>query len=127
MSMGLREQFQSTLRAELRVARTRECNAATTPSGQTDRPQSKAYSNLTALRLPGDLAAAIQQACRARGDSERQCQALIADCEELSRAQQIDLMEHFRLEAARNSFAIDRMKGTKRMLMLKGSTPESQP
>lgn len=106
MTMGLRKQFQSALRAELQVARTRECNAATTSSGQTDRTESKAYGNLTALRLPGDLAAAIQQACRARGDSERQCQALIADCAELSRAQQLDLLVHFRLEAARNSCAI---------------------
>jgi hypothetical protein len=102
MSMGLREQFQSTLRAELQVARTTECNAATTPSGQTDRPESKPFNNLTARRLSGDLAAAIQQACRARGDSEDHCQALIADCAEMSQAQQLDLLEHFCGEVQRS-------------------------
>lgn len=95
--MGLRDQLQSTLAAELHVATARGCNSATE---SVPRACAK-YGNLTTGRLPSDLATAIRQACRARGDSTAQCQALIDDCADLPRAHQLDLLEHFRGEALR--------------------------
>lgn len=97
MSMGLRDQLLSTLAAELRVATARGCNTAT----ETAPPTRARYGHLTVGRLSSDLATAIREACRARGDSNAQCQALIADCESLNRADRLDLLEHFRGEALR--------------------------
>lgn len=72
---------------ELHVASTRACN--TQPSA------------LTAPRVAQALVAAINRACNLRGDDDANRAGLIAECHALSLEQQIDMLEHFRAEAAR--------------------------
>jgi hypothetical protein len=99
--MSLRDQLQSTLGAELQVATAGGCNIATAARPKLAPPVRAEYKHVTAARLSSDLAAAIRQACRARGESDALCQALISDCTDLTRAHQLDLMDHFRGEARR--------------------------
>ena len=53
-------------------------------------------------RCSDELADAIRAACAARGDSEHECAALLAECLTLNAAGQADMLEHFR-STARNS------------------------
>lgn len=99
--MGLRDELRSALDAQLQVARTRECNHATSAARAHGDSTAPTYGNVTIKRLTGDLAKAIRKACRARGDSEAQCVALIEECAALPATQQLDLLEHFRGEANR--------------------------
>jgi hypothetical protein len=46
------------------------------------------------------LVKAINQCCAARGDTEANCAALIAECAELTPAEQTDMTEHFNVQTA---------------------------
>lgn len=94
--MGVRDQLQSTLAAKLHVATASGCNSATLAAPVVGVK----YGQLTSGRLFSDLVTAIRHACRARGDSDALCQELIADCANLPRAHQLDLLDHFRSSGA---------------------------
>lgn len=56
---------------------------------------------LTRHRVAGALAAAIHRTCDARGDDAHNRAALLEACATLRPEQQVDLLGHFTVEAAR--------------------------
>ena len=76
-------------------------NPATAANELTDGAAVRRFAALaTDSWLVEQLTSAINRACAARGDDEANRLALLAECWSLDVRQQLDLLEHFRAQAA---------------------------
>lgn len=81
----------------IRVAPASALTDAQRQAVRTHKPQLLA---LLTCPTPAGLVKAINRCCDARGDDDRNRAALIAECAELTPAEQTDMREHFEAEAA---------------------------
>ncbi len=81
----------------IRVAPASALTDAQRQAVRTHKPQLLA---LLTRPTPAGLFKAINRCCDARGDDDRNRAALIAECAELTPAEQADMREHFETQAA---------------------------
>lgn len=81
----------------IRVAPAAALTDAQRQAIRTHKPELLA---LLARSTPIALVDAINQCCAARGDTEANRAALIAECAELTPAEQVDITDHFNAETA---------------------------
>lgn len=81
----------------IRIAPASALTDAQRQAIRTHKPELLA---LLARTTPAALVNAINRCCAARGDTEANRAALIAECAELTTSEQIDMTEHFEAETA---------------------------